>query len=243
MRAGGRLLGQIRDQLQEFTQVGMSFAEIEAEAQRRIRAAGAVPNFALVPKYHWATCIMKNDEVCHGIPTAEKKVLASDVITIDIGLLYQGFHLDTTTTFVMAPASPFAKHFVDTGWKSLQRAIAAAEVGSSIYDVSAAMQKTVERQGFGAVYQLTGHGIGRELHEEPAVPCIALRADKRRILEVGQTIAIEIMYTQGDPTLELDADGWTYRTRDHSLAGMMEETVLITAQGPEVLTRPAAPRP
>src|SRR5438105_4703805 len=106
MRKGGKRLGQIREQLVHFTQVGMRFAEIEAEAQRLIKAADAVPNFALVPNYHWATCIMKNDEVCHGIPSKEKSVDDGDLITIDVGLLYQSYNLDTTASFLVGKKDP-----------------------------------------------------------------------------------------------------------------------------------------
>lgn len=237
MRVGGKKLAQVRDALVKFTQVGMTFADIEAEAQRLIHAAGATPNFSLVHDYHWATCIMKNDEVCHGIPTAEKIVNDGDFMTIDVGLLWEEYNLDTTASFIAGTATPQKTEFLAVGKKSLQKAIEQAKAGNSIYDISYAMQKVLDKHGYGAVYQLTGHGIGRELHEEPYVPCVAQRGDKRRILRDGQTLAIEVMYTMGNPFLILDKDGWTYRTADHSLAGMIEETVLVTSTGPEVLTK------
>jgi methionyl aminopeptidase len=237
MREGGKRLGEVKHKLVAFTKLGMSFAEIEAEAQRLIKAAGAVPNFALVPRYHWATCIMKNDEVCHGIPTAEKKVNDGDLITIDVGLLYDGYNLDTTASFLVGKKNPKLVEFLEVGQKALDRSIEQAVMGNSIYDISFAMQKTAERKGYGLVYQLTGHGIGKQLHEDPMVPCIAQRRDKKEILFEGQTIAIEIMYTMGSPALILDKDGWTFRTQDKSIAGMIEETVLITKDGPEILTK------
>jgi methionyl aminopeptidase len=239
MREGGHKLAQVRDQLVRFTQIGMSFAEIEAEAQKLIKAAGATPNFALVPNYHWATCIMKNDEVCHGIPTAEKVVEDGDLITIDVGLLYQGYNLDTTASFLMGKARQDAQlvEFLATGQKALDKAITEAKPGHSIYDISYAMQKTAEKKGYGLVYQLTGHGIGKELHESPYIPCIALRHDKKKFLVPGQTVAIEIMYTMGKPDLKTDNDGWTFRTVDGSIAGMIEETVLVGENGPEILTK------
>ncbi len=237
MRSGGKKLAEVREALVKFTKVGTRFDEIEKEAQRLIHATGATPNFALVPGYHWATCLMKNDEMCHGIPKHEKVVEDGDLITIDVGLLYKGYNLDTTASFLVGNATQERKDFLDVGKKALQRAIDAAVIGNSIYDISFAMQKVVERKGFGMVYQLTGHGIGKELHEEPHVPCIAQRSDKRKKLYEGQTIAIEVMYAMGDAFLVLDKDGWTYRTADHSLSGMIEETVLITANGPEILTK------
>jgi methionyl aminopeptidase len=236
MRAGGHKLAQVRDQLVAFTQVGTSFEAIEAEAQRLIAQAGAKPNFSLVPGYHWATCVMKNDEVCHGIPQG-KQVDDGDVITIDVGLLYQDYHVDTSITFAVGQVSSQVMAFLATGRKSLAKAIEKVKPGATVYDISRAMQKVVERQGYGAVYQLTGHGIGRELHQDPSIPCVAQKADKKQVLKSGQTIAIEIMYTQGDPELVLDEDGWTYRTADGSLTGMFEETVLVTDQGYEILTQ------
>ena len=240
MRVGGKKLGKVRDELAAFTKIGMSFADIEKEAQRLIHAAGATPNFSLVPGYHWATCIMKNDELCHGIPTAEKIVKDGDLITIDVGLLYQGYNLDTTTSFIMGNAAPEKTEFLETGKKALARAIEQAVAGNSVFDISFAMQKVVERHGYGMVYQLTGHGVGKKLHEDPHIPCVAQRADKRKILYAGQTIAIEPMYTMGNPYLTLDADGWTYRTADHSLAAMFEHTVLVGERGPEILTESAS---
>ena len=236
MRQGGKKLAQVKAQLRAFTKVGTTFEEIEAEAQVLIAAAGAKPNFSLVPGYHWATCIMKNDEVCHGIPK-NKLVESGDVITIDVGLLYQGYHLDTSFTFAVGKISTEVSAFLATGQKSLEKAIDKVKPGATIYDVSRAMQKVVERQGYGAVYQLTGHGIGEELHQDPAIPCVAQKSDKRQVLKPGQTVAIEIMYSMGDPELELDDDGWTYRTADRSLTGMFEETVLVTDQGYQILTK------
>jgi len=237
MREGGRRLGQVRDQLVQFTIVGMSFAEIEAEAQRLIRAADSIPNFALVPGYHWATCIMKNDEMCHGVPSLEKRVEDGDLMTIDVGLLYQGYHLDTTTSFIAGKKDTIKVEFLAVAKKALAKAISKASPGNSIFDISSAMEKMIQQHGWDMVYQLTGHSIGKELHEAPYVPCIAQRSDKRQILTAGQTLAIEIMAAVGDAELVVDKDGWTYRTKDGSLTVMEEETVLITEKGPEILTK------
>lgn len=235
MTVGGKHLGQIKKKLAEYTHVGTSFEEIEAEAQRLIRAAGANPSFSTVKGYHWGTCIMKNDAMLHGIPQGQV-VNEGDVITIDVGLIYQGFHLDTSITFPVGKVSPAVGQFLAVGQKSLDKAIAQARLGNSVYDISYAMQKVVEGAGYSCAYQLTGHGVGRNLHEDPAIPCVAQRSDKRVKLEAGQTLAIEIMYAMGDATLITDPDGWTYRTEDGSLSGMFEETVLVTTDGPKILT-------
>jgi len=236
MTVGGAKLRRVKHALVDFTELGMSFATLEAEAQRLIKAENAVPSFSTVPGYDWATCIMKNDEMCHGIPTEAKKVAAGDVITIDVGLINDGYHLDTTTTFTVGDVPAVTTEFLNIGKRSLQKAINKAQVGGTVYEVSSAMQRVVERAGFSAVYQLTGHGVGEELHMDPEIPCIAVRATKKYVFHEGQTVAIEIMYAAGDARLIEDMDGWTYRTADGSLAGMFEETVLITKNGPQVLT-------
>ena len=235
MREGGLKLRQIKVDLQEAVKVGSSFESIEQHAQSLIAKAGGQPNFAMVPDYHWATCIMKNAELCHGIPK-HKYVDDGDVITIDVGMLYKGWHLDTSISFGVGDISEEAETFLQVGKQSLKKSIGKARVGNSIYEVSSAMQRVVERAGYSAAYQLTGHGIGKELHMEPSIPCIADRGDKRIHLKEGQTVAIEIMYAAGDATVVLDKDGWTYRTKDGSLSAMFEETVLVTANGPEILT-------
>lgn len=235
MTEGGLRLHQVKLALQTFTHPGVSFLEIEAEAQRLIQAVGCVPSFSTVPGYHWATCLMVNDALCHGIPT-NYQVESGDLMTIDVGLIHRGYHLDTTLSFGIDPVEPEVTEFLAVGQKSLEKAIHQARVGASVYEVSHAMQQHVEKRGFGAVYQLTGHGIGKELHMDPYIPCQADRRDKRVKLYEGQTVAIEIMYTAGKPDLKEDADGWTFRTIDGSLSGMFEETVLVTKQGPQILT-------
>lgn len=236
MRTGGAALGAIKQQLQHFTKAGTSFESIEAEAQRLIKQAGYVPSFSTVPGYRWATCIMKNDELCHGIPEG-KQVSEGDVITIDIGLISEGFHLDTTTSFAVGIVPESTRLFLERGRRILDNALAEARVGNSVYDISVAMEKGLQKYGYGAVTQLTGHGIGPELHMEPAIPCVAYRADKKKKITVGQTLAIEVMYAAGSAYVVEDSDGWTYRTSDGSLSGMFEETVLVTQGAPEVLTK------
>lgn len=235
MKIGGKKLGVVKKGLIKFTQVGTSFEQIEAEAQRLIKQQEAIPSFSTVPGYDWATCVMRNDELCHGIPK-HKKVEDGDLITIDVGLIENGFHLDTTISFPVGNVDPFVNEFLAVGKNSLKKAIAKAKIGASVYDVSRAMEKVVQKRGFGAVYQLTGHGVGKELHMDPSIPCVAEKRDKNVKFYEGQTVAIEIMYTAGDAYVIEDNDGWTYRTQDGSLSGMFEETVLVTKNGPEVLT-------
>lgn len=235
MRSGGKVLGRIKNQLVKMALPGISFEEIEAAAQNLIREAGMVPSFSTVPGYDWATCIMKNDGVCHGIPK-NQVINDGDVITIDIGLMNKKFHLDTTITFPVGKVGPEILEFLNVGKKSLQKAIDNARIGNSVYDISRAMEKPLKRKGYGVVYQLTGHGVGEKLHMDPAIPCVPSKSDKNIKLYEGQTLAIENMYTMGDAKLEESSDGWTYKTVDGSISGMFEETVLITKKGPEILT-------
>lgn len=239
MRLGGKKLAQVKQALRAMTKPGLRFEEIEAEAQRLIKAAGAVPSFSTVPGYSWATCITKNEGCCHGVPR-DKSVEAGDVITIDVGLIYGGFHVDTTTTFYvgdLTAAPESIQRFLVTGQQALDRSIEQAVIGNSVYDISVAMQDVIEEAGYSAVYQLTGHAVGKELHEDPQIPCVAYKSDKKHKLFDGMTIAIEPMFAMGDAKLRLGADGWTYETVDGSLTGMFEDTVLVAPSGPEILTR------
>lgn len=235
MRQGGQVLGQIRDSLVLWTNVGTSFAEIEAEAQRQIKAAGMKPSFSTVPGYHWATCIMKNAALCHGIPN-ETVVADGDIITIDLGLINQGYHLDTTVTFGVGSITGEQQQFLEIGKAALRKAIARAKTGNTVYDIGSTIEKYLVKHECSAVYQLTGHGIGTELHMEPNIPCVGIGSDQLITLTKDQTIAVEVMYTAGEPHVTLAKDGWTYTTADGSLSGMFEETVLVTDRGGVVLT-------
>lgn len=236
MRVGGKILGGIRDQLVATVVLGQTFAQIEETAQQLIKQEGVIPSFSTVPGYHWATCIMKNDAVCHGIPN-EQVVESGDLITIDIGIKYQGFHLDTTASFCAGVCTSTVQDFLTIGKQSLHKAIAQVAANQSVYAISLAMDRVLQKHGYGAVYQLTGHGVGQELHMDPAIPCTPIKKDKKVLLKAGQTIAVEVMYTAGDPYLILDSDNWTYKTADGSLSAMFEETVLVTPRGSEILTK------
>lgn len=235
MRLGGERLHLVKQTLLDMLEPGVTFEEIEAVAQKEIRKRGDVPSFSTVPGYHWATCVMKNDELCHGIPQG-KKINEGDIITVDVGLIHQGYHLDTTATRSIGKVPNDVSEFLERGKKILAQSIAVAIAGNSVYDISNEMERRLKRYGYGAVRQLTGHGIGTELHMFPSIPVFTQRSDKKIRLNAGQTLAIEIMYTMGDPLVEEAKDGWTFVTCDGSLAAMFEETVLVTDGEPEILT-------
>ena len=235
MRIGGQALAEIKRKLRLSTQVGTSFLQIEKLAQQLIAQAGMKPSFSTVADYKWATCIMKNDALCHGIPD-EQIVNDGDLISIDVGLICQGFHLDTSITFGVGNLSRAKQKMLNVGWETLHKAINRAKVGTSVYQISKTIEDNLLTHNFGAVYQLTGHGVGEKLHQDPSIPCVADSHDRNNLLYHGQTLAIEVMCTTGKPDLIIDDNGWTYRTLDGSLSGLFEDTILVTDKGPEVLT-------
>jgi methionyl aminopeptidase len=238
MQAGGKRLAKIKQLLREAAVPGTRFEDLEKLAQEQISAEGALPSFSTVEGYEWATCITKNEGCCHGVPRG-KKVEDGDIITIDVGLIFKGYHVDTTTTFYVgdeSTADPKTLEFLKIGKEAMDKAIAKARIGNSVYDISKIMQSTIEEAGYSAVYQLTGHTIGKTLHEDPQIPCIAYKSDKKHKLYEGMTICVESMLAMGDTRLKVGDDGWTYETVDGSLSGMFEETVLITTSGPQILT-------
>jgi methionyl aminopeptidase len=235
MREGGAHLREIKFKLQDFAQVGRTFLEVEVLATGLIKQVGAKPNFSLVPGYHWTTCINKNEGIVHGIPN-QTVIESGDLISIDLGLIWHEWNLDVSISFIAGESTPEKDYFLAVGEKALAKATKQAVVGGTIYDLSRQIEKTITRSGFDPSYQLTGHFIGRQLHEDPLIPCVAQKSDRHHVLKAGDTLAIEVMYAQGSCDLELASDGWTYQTIDRSLTALWENTILVTSTGPEVLT-------
>ncbi len=239
MRVGGKKLAGVKQALIDHAVAGTPFEKLEEIAQAQIAKEGAVPSFSTVEGYSWATCISKNEGCCHGVPR-NNTVEDGDVLKIDVGLIWQGYHVDTTATIFIGDtknADPKVLQFIQDGWDILDLSIAKAVLGNSVYDVSHTMQTALEKKGYGAVYQLTGHAIGKTLHEDPQIPCVAYSSDKKVKFFEGQTICVEVMDAMGNPKLVLGKDGWTYQTKDGSLTGMFEDTIVITSGKPEILTR------
>lgn len=242
MAEGGHKLGLILQDLLEMSQPGVSLLEIENRAQELIKKSGGTPSFQTVEDYRWATCLCVNDVVVHGIPT-KYILMEGDVLTVDVGLLYGGWHTDTAwTKIIHGPGyvvSSTLDKFVDSGRVALEHAIDQAQAGKRIGDISQALENKITGDGYAVVRTLVGHGVGRELHEDPQVPGF-LRGPVEKTLELqpGLTIAIEIIYSSGRGEIVYDNDdGWTIATKDGSLAAVFEHTVAITASGPRVLTR------
>lgn len=239
MTTGGAMLGRVRAALYEYTQVGMSPSEIEARARKLIKAEGAELSFTKVPGYSWATCININDGVVHGIPTSTIPLKSGDLVTVDVGVYYKGYHTDAAFTKVVGTASSSQIRFLNAGMEGLKNAISAVKPGNYIGDISAAMDTTVKKYGYSCTKELTGHGVGRELHEEPMISnVIAGPKEKTPRIEVGSTLAIEIIYVEGKPSLVMEEDNWTISTKDGKMAAVHEETVVVTDDGCSILTTP-----
>lgn len=237
MREGGKKLGIILEDLLEFSQTGVVLLDIEKRANELILASGATPSFSTVPGYKWATCLNVNEVVVHGIPSTYA-LRDGDVFTIDIGLIYKGLHTDTAGTKIIGPSKK-NEEFLNTGKLALERGIEAARVGNRIGDISKIVQETIEGAGYSIVKSLVGHGVGRDLHEEPQIPNY-LRGSIANTLPLreGMTIAIEPIYAMGRGEIVYEnTDGWTLATRDRSLTSVFEHSLAITASGPVVLTK------
>lgn len=237
MKIGGAMLSRVKKGLKDAVEVGVSAADIEKLANELIEKEGAESSFKKVPGYSWSTCVNLNDSVVHGIPHATIVFKKNDLVSVDVGIFYKGFHTDTSFSKYLGK-DPEIKEFVRLGREALDKAISQAQVGNKIEDISRAFETAIRGGGANVIKSLVGHGVGRELHEDPMIPCYVSGSDSERVqIKVGMTLALEVMYTQGKPGIKLDADGWTLRTKDGKLSALFEETVAITADGPLVLTK------
>ena len=215
---------------------GVSTAEIDKLAEDYIRSQGGEPNFKNYEGYPATACISINNEVIHGIPSRNRKLKQGDIVSIDLGAEFEGYHGDNAATFACGDISPEAKRLMDITEQSLYKGIAAAVSGSRIGDISNAVQSFVEANGLSVVRKFVGHGIGTALHEAPEVPNFGPAGRGIRLMP-GMTIAIEPMVNEGTAAVEVLKDGWTTQTRDGKLSAHFEHTIAITANGPVILTQ------
>lgn len=238
MREGGKRLAWVCKQVLREVKPGVKLAELDLFAEALIKKQDGLPSFKTVKNYRWATCINLNQGVVHGIPD-ETRIKVGDLASLDLGMLYQGFHTDMART-VRIKNSEFRiknSEFLEVGKKALKAAIQKARPGNRVGDISAAIEREIRQAGFRPVKTLTGHGIGRQLHEQPPIPCFFKgKVNKTPRLRQGMTLAIEVIYVQGNPDLIIKNDNWTMETADGSLAGLMEDTIAVTAKGPLVIT-------
>lgn len=252
MRTAGRIVAEVHARLRELIQPGITTADLDAIAAEVIRRNGGIPAFVGYPHHQKdgppfpaTLCTSINDELVHGIPSPKRLLRAGDVLSIDVGVVYQGYYGDSGWTYPVGQISPEAQRLLRVTEESLWLGIAQARVGNRFVDISAAIQRHVEAHGFSVVREYTSHGIGRHMHEEPSllnyVPDTeeALRAYPvwRRPLKRGMTIALEPMVNAGDWRTRVLDDQWTVATADGSLSAHFEHTIAITDGEAEVLTR------
>lgn len=236
MRKGGKRLARVKKTLEDKIEPGVSAWDIEKLANELIAKEGGKPSFKMVEGYSWATCVNVNSGLVHGVPGPKIIFKKGDVVSVDVGMFYKGFHTDTSIT-VGIDVSRDVENFLEVGKRALARAIDQARVGNYIYDISRAIEDTIEEGGFIPIRALVGHGVGRELHEDPQIPCFVpgdIEASPR--IEKGMVLAIEVMYTMGNPDVVSEADGWTISTRDGKISALFEDTVVVTQKVPELLT-------
>ena len=219
----------------EAVKPGVTTEEIDRIAEAYIRSKGAEPNFKGYNGYPATACISINNEVIHGIPSKKRVIQEGDIVSIDLGAKYEGYHGDNAATFAAGEISENAKKLLEVTEQSLYRGIAAAIAGNRIGDISNAVQSFVEANGYSVVRDYVGHGIGTSLHEAPEVPNYG-RANHGIRLVPGMTLAIEPMVNEGTYGVDVLPDGWTVLTKDGSLSAHFEHTVVITAEGPKILT-------
>ena len=214
---------------------GVTTAEIDRLAEEYIRSQGGEPNFKNYEGYPATACISINNEVIHGIPSAKRKLRAGDIVSIDLGAKFDGYHGDNAATFACGDISEEAKRLMDATRESLYEGIKAARAGGRVGDIGHAVQAYVEARGYTVVRQFVGHGVGTHLHEAPEVPNFGTPGRGVRLMP-GMTIAIEPMVNAGAAGVEVQPDGWTVLTKDGSLSAHFEHTVAITADGPKIMT-------
>ena len=215
---------------------GVTTAELDRIAEKYILSQGAVPNFKNYQGYPATACISINNEVIHGIPSKKRIIKAGDIVSIDLGAKFEGYHGDNAATFACGDISAEAKRLMDTTRESLYEGIAAAVSGGRLGDIGAAIQQYVEQRGFSVVRKFVGHGVGTELHEAPEVPNFGTRGRGIRLMP-GMTLAIEPMINAGHYDVKVMPDGWTVLTKDGSLSAHFEHTIVITPDGPQIMTK------
>lgn len=235
MREAGKMLGEVLAGLAGLVEVGITTKELDVWAEKKIRSFGALPTFKGYGGFPAALCASVNEEVVHGIPSKKRKLKNGDIIGLDCGVTYMGFVSDSAITVMVGNVSPEVKHLVNVTKQSLSAAINAARVGRHIGDIGHAVQSMVEAEGFSVVRDLTGHGVGRELHEPPQVLNYGRKGTGMEI-QAGMTIAIEPMINMGTWEVETLSDDWTVVTADKKPSAHFEHTIAIHRHGAEILS-------
>ena len=235
MAEAGKLLADIHKEIAKMIKPGVTTMEIDQFAEKYMRDHGAVPEQIGYNGYEYATCASINDEICHGFPRPDK-LNDGDIVTIDMVVNLNGFLADSAWTYEVGEVDPAGKHLMDVTKKSLYLGIEQAQVGNRIGDIGHAIQHYAEGEGFSVVREFTGHGIGPTMHESPNIPHYGLPGKGVRLKE-GMAITIEPMLNEGAWQSKMDDNGWTARTIDGKRSAQFEHTLIITKDGPLILTK------
>ena len=235
MREAGRLLARVHEELAKAIRPGVSTKEIDTVCEELIRGYGCTPNFLHYEGYPASVCVSVNEEVVHGIPRPERILKEGDIVSLDTGLIYRGYHSDAARTYGVGRISPDAEKLIEVTRESFFQGIRMASAGKHLHDISNAIAAYVTPYGYGIVRDLVGHGIGTHMHEPPHIPNYAVKRRGIR-LRPGMTLAVEPMINMGTGDVEWMDDGWTVISADHSLSAHYENTILITEGEPEILT-------
>lgn len=234
MRVSNRIVARALEALAQAVKPGVTTLELDRMAEEFLRQEGAVPAFQGYKDYPFALCASVNEEVVHGMPS-ERALVEGDIVSLDMGAIVDGYYGDGAVTLPVGTISPAAERLLRVTREALDRGVRAARRGARLGDISHAVQTHVERHGYSVVRTFVGHGIGRQLHEEPQIPNFG-PPGRGPVLLPGMVLAIEPMVNAGGPEVEVLADRWTAVTADRSLSAHFEHTVAITEDGPEVLT-------
>jgi len=234
MREGGKILAAVLKEVEKSARPGITTLELDKLAEESILKSGAKPAFKGHEGFPFSLCASVNEVVVHGFPSAYV-LKEGDIIGLDLGVLYKGFNTDMSITIPIGKVSFEAKRLINVTKKSLRLGIKKAKVGNTFGDIGNSVQRFVEDQGYGVVRELCGHGIGKEVHEEPRIPNFGKRGSGEAIKE-GMVFCIEPMVTMGDYQLKKADDGYGYAARDNSLTAHFEHTIAITKKGPRILT-------
>lgn len=236
MGRAGRIVAGTLARIREILRPGMSTGDLDAEAERFIRSHdGATPSFKGLYGFPKTLCTSIDQEIVHGIPSPRRRLAEGSIVSVDVGVQLEGLHADSATTLPVGKVEPKAERLLMVTQECLGAGIAQARVGNHVGDIGYAVQQVAEEAGYGVVRELVGHGIGARFHEEPQIPNYGSPKRGPRLLE-GMTLAIEPMITVGSPATKTLSDKWTVVTADGSLSAHFEHTVVITANGPRILT-------
>lgn len=236
MRDAGKILAEVHEKLAEMIAPGITTWNIDRKGEELIRGAGCIPSFKGYQGYPASVCVSINDEVVHGIPSKEHRLFEGDIVSLDAGVIYQGYQSDAARTHGVGKIDPEAQRLMDVTKESFFRGIRYARAGSHLFQISAAIQNYVEENGFSVVRDLVGHGIGTEMHEDPQIPNFKPAFRRGIRLRPGMTLAIEPMVNAGGYEIWMLEDDWTIVTRDGMKSAHYENTVLITEGDPEILS-------